>query len=224
MNASLKILKDESIRLERILKTKTTLLKLPLNILSEKEIKDLIKMFIDFSQRLERIYNSYKEEKESQSALNKNVLSEKDIKIEKSFKELKNIDLNLKQKADELMTNYYKRVEEENKALGRIKKIEDDEDDLSSRRSSGSEISSINDENENLQCTKVFLNSIISTNNVTILLRKKTLLEEKEYINEIFGIDELFPTSESKRLILLDYSNFNDFINFLFFVFICFCW
>ena len=198
MNASLKILKDESIRLERILKTKTTLLKLPLNILSEKEIKDLIKMFIDFSQRLERIYNSYKEEKESQSALNKNVLSEKDIKIEKSFKELKNIDLNLKQKADELMTNYYKRVEEENKALGRIKKIEDDEDDLSSRRSSGSEISSINDENENLQCTKVFLNSIISTNNVTILLRKKTLLEEKEYINEIFGIDELFPTSESK--------------------------
>ena len=97
MNASLKILKDESIRLERILKTKTTLLKLPLNILSEKEIKDLIKMFIDFSQRLERIYNSYKEEKESQSALNKNVLSEKDIKIENSFKELKNIDLNLKQ-------------------------------------------------------------------------------------------------------------------------------
>ena len=137
MNASLKILKDESIRLERILKTKTTLLKLPLNILSEKEIKDLIKMFIDFSQRLERIYNSYKEEKESQSALNKNVLSEKDIKIENSFKELKNIDLNLKQKADELMTNYYKRVEEENKALGRIKKNSDDEDDLSSRRSSG---------------------------------------------------------------------------------------
>ena len=141
MNASLKILKDESIRLERILKTKTTLLKLPLNILSEKEIKDLIKMFIDFSQRLERIYNSYKEEKESQSALNKNVLSEKDIKIENSFKELKNIDLNLKQKTDELMTNYYKRVEEENKALGRIKKNFDDEDDLSSRRSSGSEIS-----------------------------------------------------------------------------------
>ena len=205
MNASLKILKDESIRLERILKTKTTLLKLPLNILSEKEIRDLIKMFIDFSQRLERIYNSYKEEKESQSALNKNVLSEKDIKIENSFKELKNIDLNLKQKADELMTNYYKRVEEENKALGRIKKNFDDEDDLSSRRSSGSEISSINGDNENLQCTKVFLNSIISTNNVTILLRKKTLLEEKEYINEIFGIDELFPTSESKRLILLDY-------------------
>ena len=206
MNASLKVLKEESIRLERILKIKTILLKLPLNILMEKEIKDLIKMFIDFSQRLERIYNSFKEEKESQSSLNKNTINEKEIQIENSFKELKKIDLNLKQRADELMTNYYIRVEEDNKALGKnVKNVNDEDDDLSSRRSSGSEMSSINGENENLQCTKVFLNSIISTNNVTILLRKKTLLEEKQYINEIFGIDELFPTSESKRLILLDY-------------------
>ena len=206
MNASLKVLKEESIRLERILKIKTILLKLPLNILMEKEIKDLIKMFLDFNQRLDRIYNSFKEEKESQNALNKNTINEKEIQIENSFKELKKIDLNLKQRADELMTNYYTRVEEDNKALGKnVKNVNDEDDDLSSRRSSGSEMSSINGENENLQCTKVFLNSIISTNNVTILLRKKTLLEEKQYINEIFGIDELFPTSESKRLILLDY-------------------
>jgi len=206
MNASLKVLKEESIRLERILKIKTILLKLPLNILMEKEIKDLIKMFLDFNQRLDRIYNSFKEEKESQNALNKNTINEKEIQIENSFKELKKIDLNLKQRADELMTNYYIRVEEDNKALGKnVKNVNDEDDDLSSRRSSGSEMSSINGENENLQCTKVFLNSIISTNNVTILLRKKTLLEEKQYINEIFGIDELFPTSESKRLILLDY-------------------
>ena len=41
MNASLKVLKDESIRLERLIRVKRTFLRLPINILTEKEIKEL---------------------------------------------------------------------------------------------------------------------------------------------------------------------------------------
>ena len=41
MNASIKLLLEESIKLERLVNIKTTLLKLPVNILTTKEIKEI---------------------------------------------------------------------------------------------------------------------------------------------------------------------------------------
>ena len=64
MNASLKVLKDESIRLERIIRVKRTFLRLPINILTEKEIKETNRMVQDFSFRLDRLFASFTEEKE----------------------------------------------------------------------------------------------------------------------------------------------------------------
>ena len=43
MNACLKLLLEESLKLERLVNIKTTLLKLPVNILTNKEIKEIKK-------------------------------------------------------------------------------------------------------------------------------------------------------------------------------------
>ena len=61
MNASLKVLKDESIRLERLIRVKRTFLRLPINILTEKEIKETNRMVQDFSFRLDRLFTSFTE-------------------------------------------------------------------------------------------------------------------------------------------------------------------
>ena len=53
MNASIKLLLEESLKLERLVNIKTTLLKLPVNILTNKEIKEIKKIFKDFTTRLD---------------------------------------------------------------------------------------------------------------------------------------------------------------------------
>ena len=52
---------------------------------------------------------------------------------------------------------------------------------------------------------KLFLNSIVTTNDILILKRKPTFEEERKFIMELFKINELFPSSISKQLILVDF-------------------
>ena len=203
MNASLKVLKDESIRLERIIRVKRTFLRLPINILTEKEIKETNRMVQDFSFRLDRLFASFTEEKEQQKTLNSSLSKEKDKIIEDQFDELHKKELEIKQSVEFLTTEFNKIIQEEisNFSLSPSSGFLDDS--TSQSRSSASV--SVVDEGENLNVNKLFLNSIVSTNDVKLLKKKKTLGEERAYMLEIFGLSELFPTSISKQLILVDY-------------------
>ena len=203
MNASLKVLKDESIRLERIIRVKRTFLRLPINILTEKEIKETNRMVQDFSFRLDRLFASYTEEKEQQKTLNSSLSKEKDKIIEDQFDELHKKELEIKQSVEFLTTEFNKIIQEEisNFSLSPSSGFLDDS--TSQSRSSASV--SVVDEGKNLNVNKLFLNSIVSTNDVKLLKKKKTLGEERAYMLEIFGLSELFPTSISKQLILVDY-------------------
>ena len=203
MNASLKVLKDESVRLERLIRVKRTFLRLPINILSEKEIKEINRMVQDFSFRLERLFLSYTEEKEQQKTLNSSLNREKDKIIEEQFDEIHNKEAEIKQSVEFLTNEFNKIIQEEISSFALSPSSGFLDDSTSQSRSSASV--SVVDEGENLNVNKLFLNSIVSTNDVKTLQKKKSLGEERIYMREIFGLSELFPTSISKQLILVDY-------------------
>ena len=114
MNASLKVLKDESIRLERLIRVKRTFLRLPINILTEKEIKETNRMVQDFSFRLDRLFASYTEEKEQQKTLNVSSLTkEKDKIIEEQFADIHNKESEIKQSVEFLTNEFNKIIQEE---------------------------------------------------------------------------------------------------------------
>ena len=171
MNASLKVLKDKSIRLERIIRVKRTFLRLPINILTEKEIKETNRMVQDFSFRLDRLFASFTEEKEQQKTLNSSLSKEKDKIIEEQFDELHKKELEIKQSVEYLTTEFNKIIQEEisNFSLSPSSGFLDDS--TSQSRSSASV--SVVDEGENLNVNKLFLNSIVSTNDVKLLKKKK---------------------------------------------------
>ena len=93
--------------------------------------------------------------------------------------------------------------EEEAKYLSRNRSLGTKFDD-SSVSDSRSDRSDVGDQ-DMLIINKLFLNSIVTTNDIHILKRKPTLEEERKFIMELFKINELFPSSISKQLILVDF-------------------
>ena len=200
MNASIKLLQEESLKIERLVGLKTTLLKLPVNILSGKEVYEIKKMFQEFTTRLERLFTTFQEGREQKLSQNKR-MDDNDKQLEKQFEDIKKKDLSLKESIDYLTFEYDKIKEEEIKYLRRNKRNDLGEESSSysgSERSEGGE-------QESLIINKIFLNSIVTTNDMHILKRKTTLEEERNYIMELFKINELFPSSISKQLILVDF-------------------
>ena len=201
MNASLKILFEESAKLERLVNIKITLLKLPVNILSTKEIREIKKIFEDFTTRLERLSNSFMEIKEQKASQNRK-MDEAERIIENQFNEIKRKDEEIKEKIDYLNFEFDKIHNEELNFLRRNKRFtqryDDNSDDSGSERSDAGE-------HESLIINKIFLNSIVTTNQVSQLQSKQTLEEERAYVMEIFNLKDLFPSSISKQLILVDF-------------------
>lgn len=204
MNASLKLLYDEIARIDKIVKTKMKLLNLPINILSDKEIKQLTKTFIDFSERLDRLSVVFEEEKDSK--VTSKLHEAKEMKIEVLFNELRAKEKTVNENISSLMVEF-ERIKREDEEMLRstqqraITTNHEDDHDHESR----SEGSSDSGDQDKLNINKIFLNTIMTTNHVIILQEKSTLEEEKQYITDIFKLKELFPSSESKELILLDY-------------------
>ena len=201
MNASVKLLFEESLKLERIVSVKTTLLKLPVNILTTKEIREIKKMFEDFTTRLDRLIASFQEAKEQKINQNRKV-DENERLIEVQFEEIRQKDNALKESIDYLSNEFDKIKEEEAKFLCRNKRFSTKFDENSS--DSGSDRSDAGDQ-EAVIINKIFLNSIVTTNDINNLKKKSTLEEERNFIMELFRVNELFPSSISKQLILVDF-------------------
>lgn len=201
MNASLKLLHEEVARIDKIVKTKSNLLYLPINILSEKEIKQLRKTYLDFAERVDRLSAVYEEEKESKIA--SKLKETEEMKIEALFSELRTKEKIINENLSNLMIEFerIKKEDEETLRSTQQRATTSNHDDDHESRTEGSSDSG----EDKLNINKIFLNTIMTTNHVIILQEKSTLEEEKQYISTIFKLKELFPLSESKEMILLDY-------------------
>ena len=122
MNASIKLLLEESLKLERLVNIKTTLLKLPVNILTNKEIKEIKKIFKDFTTRLDRLMQTFLDIKEQKLSQNRKLDDNEQI-LEKQFEDIKQKDNAIKDAIDYLSNEFELIKEEETKYLSRNRSL-----------------------------------------------------------------------------------------------------
>ena len=122
MNASIKLLLEESLKLERLVNIKTTLLKLPVNILTNKEIKEIKKIFKDFTTRLDRLMQTFLDIKEQKLSQNRKLDDNNHI-LEKQFEDIKQKDNAIKDAIDYLSNEFELIKEEETKYLSRNRRL-----------------------------------------------------------------------------------------------------
>ena len=122
MNASIKLLLEESLKLERLVNIKTTLLKLPVNILTNKEIKEIKKIFKDFTTRLDRLMQTFLDIKEQKLSQNRKLDDNEQI-LEKQFEDIKQKDNAIKDAIDYLSNEFELIKEEETKYLSRNRRL-----------------------------------------------------------------------------------------------------
>ena len=122
MNANIKLLLEESLKLERLVNIKTTLLKLPVNILTNKEIKEIKKIFKDFTTRLDRLMQTFLDIKEQKLSQNRKLDDNEQI-LEKQFEDIKQKDNAIKDAIDYLSNEFELIKEEETKYLSRNRRL-----------------------------------------------------------------------------------------------------
>jgi hypothetical protein len=186
MKSLLKIFHDETVEMQESLRNKFNLLQSPVNFLNEKELKEIQAIFDAYSDKVRKLINSVrnldpkteKVERESQ-ILFEGVLNSQEI-----------FGKQLEQYKEEFKIKEKKRVEERDRSQRVFKDRDDSVSDLSDY--SGK---------EKIEISRIFLNSIITTIQVTELMNKNTLKEEQQYIAEIFNLN----SQSSKEQILIDY-------------------
>ena len=122
MHACIKLLLEESLKLERLVNIKTTLLKLPVNILTNKEIKEIKKIFKDFTTRLDRLMQTFLDIKEQKLSQNRKLDDNEQI-LEKQFEDIKQKDNAIKDAIDYLSNEFELIKEEETKYLSRNRRL-----------------------------------------------------------------------------------------------------
>ena len=122
MNACITLLLEESLKLERLVNIKTTLLKLPVNILTNKEIKEIKKIFKDFTTRLDRLMQTFLDIKEQKLSQNRKLDDNEQI-LEKQFEDIKQKDNAIKDAIDYLSNEFELIKEEETKYLSRNRRL-----------------------------------------------------------------------------------------------------
>lgn len=179
MKSNLKIFNEETIEMEVTLKNKINLLQSPINFLNEKEITEIKKVFNAFTAKVERLVN----DRNKETKIEKESLDAFDLII-KNFKEMK---LSLEKYFLEYEMQVKKRAEKKAK--------------LSTNPSeSGSDFSEYADKDK-LEISKIFLNTIIRTDQIQELQNKKLMEEEKKVIAEIFNLN----LHSGKESILVDF-------------------
>ena len=113
MNASIKLLQEESLKIERLVGLKRTSLKLPVNILSGKEVYEIKKMFQEVTTRLERLFTTFQEAREQKLSQNKR-MDDNDKQLERLRKE---VEEQAAKEADSIISEAKKKAEEIKAAL-----------------------------------------------------------------------------------------------------------
>lgn len=214
MKSNLKLFRDESFEMEMLLKNKIKLLNSPVDLLNEKEIKELKSLFAEYSNKVEKLIHAVEELTMSQqinSSNNLNISGNTNIKQSSSqspstpppkdeyFHQYSRILAQYNEIQNSIEEKILQFEEKRNAQINRSGNARDDSNSDLSDYAGG----------DRIEISRIFLNSVITTVNITILKEKKTLQQEQNYILEIFNLSESYPNSKSKQKILLDfYTNY----------------
>lgn len=202
MYTTINVLNDEANKLIKATKMKMNYLILPVNILPKKEIKDLKENFKNFTSKFSSEYKKYMEDKEQKINSNKKFL-EDDSKIDELFETVKQKDEKINNDIEYLSREFDKIYKAD---LDYINKHDIHNSEITSRsQSSNSSSKSDFGESELLIISKIFLNTIVTSNDMNNLKQKNSVQEEREFLMSLLKIEELFPKFASKRYIVCDY-------------------
>lgn len=203
MYATLNVLNDEANKLTQLVKSKLNLLNLPVNILPAKDVKDLKFAFKNFTTKFSSEYKKFLDDKEQKLNSNKK-FDEEDMKMEEYIESIRVKDEQINNDIEFLSREFDKIYQAELEYIKRNKLYESSTPSRS--QSSGSSDSRSNaGDNDIVIINKVFLNTIVTSNDMNILRHKTSIEDEKNYIFELLKIKELFSTSISKQSIFLDF-------------------
>lgn len=184
MKQALKAFHENTYEIEEKLKNKVNILQTPVVLLNDSEIDEIKGLFTHLSQKIEKLSRQF----DIKNTANEEFF----VEYEKIVKNYNDTRHKLEMKIEEFLKNREKQEAKNTRKLTRNFHME--------RNDNNSEISDYADK-DHLEISRVFLNSIISSNQVSRLDSFKKLSEEKNYIAEIFNLD----INSQKEQILIDY-------------------
>lgn len=194
MKQALKAFHENTYEIEEKLKNKVNLLQTPVILLNDNEIEEIKSLFTQLSQKIEKLSKHF----ELKTASNAEYFSAYE-QIVKNYNDTRHkLELKIEEYLKTREIKYFQ--QETGKSSKKIAR-----NNFNSLRDPGdidghSEISDYA-EKDHLEISKVFLNSIINSNQVTKLQSFKRLSEEKTFLAEIFNLD----INSQKEQILIDY-------------------
>lgn len=203
-NQTLKIMIEELYCMERIITIKSTLIGFPGKIISTKEINDIKTYFEEFERKVEKLLHAFLAEKEKEAKSKKPKTAETKERFrmtEELFEEVKNTEKNIYTKAKNLFSEYYRRENEisQGEIIPRKCNV------ILNDGRSNSNVNDGEEKEEILIIEKIFLNTKMTINDVDVLKKKPTLDDEKSFLIRLLNLVELYPNSQSKQFIMLDF-------------------
>jgi hypothetical protein len=210
MKSNLKLFRDESFEMEMHLKNKIKLLNSPVDLLNEKEIKELKTLFAEYSHKVEKLIHAV-EELNLNNTLNNS--SNNLSNTNNTNNPLNKLNSSTPPPKDEYFQQYSRILTQYNDIQNSIEEkiLQYEEKRISQLNRSGHIRDDSNSDlsdyagGDRIEISRIFLNSVITTVNISILKEKQTLQEEQNYILEIFNLSESYPNSKSKQKILIDF-------------------
>jgi len=190
MKQALKAFHENTYEIEEKLKNKVNLLQTPVVLLNDSEIEEIKSLFTHLSQKIEKLSKHFEIKTTGNAeyfSMYENIL--KNYNETRHKLELK-IEEYLKNREEKYYQEQGKNTRKPIKNTGQILMMNDNTSEISDYS-----------EKDHLEISRVFLNTIITSNQVSKLQSLKKLTEEKELISEIFGLD----IHSQKEQILIDY-------------------
>lgn len=207
MKSYLKLFSEDSKELEMLIKNKLSLLQSPVDILNEKEVKEIKTNFAEYSKKIEKLTSSINMLNEiTPRNNNRHEYNTEPIENTKQYEKQYEAILKAYKEMQSQIEAHIIEYEEKQYQKQNAKQMHRSRTGsyTSYTQDTASEFSDYED-TDKLEISRIFLNSVISTNQVNVLQSKSTLQEEQKYILEIFNLSESYPNSNSKQQILIDF-------------------
>jgi len=196
MKQAIKAFSENTYEIDEKLKNKVNLLQTPVVLLNDNEIEEIKSLFMHLSQKIEKLSKNF----ETKTSGNSEYFSAYE-QILKNYNETRH---KLEQKIEEYLKNREEKFFADQCKLSR-KQQQPRNPAAHMVFMSGDNTSEISSgdytEKEHLEISRVFLNTIITSNQITKLQSLKRLCEEKEFIAEVFNLD----INSQKEQIIIDY-------------------
>lgn len=190
MKQALKAFYENTYEIEEKLKNKVNLLQTPVVLLNDNEIEEIKSLFTHLSQKIEKLSKHF----EIKTTGNQEYFTVYE-QILKNYNETRHklelkIEEYLKNREEKFFAEQGKQTRKQLRNQSHMVMVNDNASEISDYA-----------EKDHLEISRVFLNTIITSNQVAKLQSLKKLSEEKEFVSEIFNLD----INSQKEQILIDY-------------------